>query len=321
MSLSQVLETALGLALIYYLLGLVVSWISKIVMDILETRGRALEGYLKRIVGGKSLGQLISMPQIRSLAPLRYKGWLGVFTPGHKLVEKKVEKIPVSNLLDAFFDLMQVDMAATGEELAAAINKLPMSEGKTEMLRLVNNGVTRVADLRAKMGQWFDGLMEQASEKFKALARRYVILFSLALTLLLGVDSIDLFKQLWSTPDLRAIAAVKAQAYIAHNGYAADTAPLMADLDELNIKIGWTSLIKNMPEPTDLVNFAKFWLLKAIGLLMTTIAVSQGSSFWYDILRKLTEAKSPDASASQGSSEESPPGATIPGPDASGAYG
>jgi hypothetical protein len=171
------------------------------------------------------------------------------------------------------------------------------------------------------MGQWFDGLMEQASEKFKALARRYVILFSLALTLILGVDSIDLFKQLWSTPDLRAIAAVKAQAYIAQNGYAADTGPLLADLDALNIKIGWTSLMKNMPEPTDLVNFAKFWLLKAIGLLMTTVAVSQGSSFWYDILRKLTEAKSPDASPSQGSSEESPPGATIPGPDATGAYG
>jgi len=44
MSISQVLEVALGLALIYYLMGLVVSWVSKLVMDTLETKGRPLEG-------------------------------------------------------------------------------------------------------------------------------------------------------------------------------------------------------------------------------------------------------------------------------------
>lgn len=322
MSISQVLETALGLALIYYLLGLVVSWISKIVMDVFETRGRALESYLKRIVGGKSLGQLVSMPQIRSLAPVRFPGWLGVFTPGLKLVEKKVEKVPVSNLVDAFFDLTKIDVNATGEELLAAINKLPISEGKTEMLRLVNSGVTHASDLRAKMGLWFDGLLDQASAQFKALARRYVILFSLALTLILGVDSIDLFKQLWASPDMRAIAAVKAQAYIAQNGYAADTGPLLADLDQFNVKIGWDSLTKNMPDPLYLQDFVKFWFWKAIGLLMTTVAVSQGSSFWYDILRKLTDAKAAESSStSTSSSEESQASSTSSGPDATGAYG
>jgi hypothetical protein len=322
MSISQVLEVALGLALIYYLMGLVVSWISKFVMDIFETRGRTLEWYLKRIVGNKSLGQLISMPQIRSLSPVRYQDWLGVFTRQFKLVEKKVEKIPVENLVDAFFDLTQLDLAASGEELLATINKLPPSEGKTELMRLINSGVTRSGDLRAKMGLWFEGLMDQSSAMFKALARRYVILFSLCLTLFFGVDSIDLFKQLWSSPDLRAIAAVKAQAYIDQNGYAADTGPLLADLENLTIQIGWSSVLKNAPPRDSALDFTKFWFVKILGLLITTVAVSQGSSFWYDVLRKVTEAKSPGSSPNRGS-EESSSSSSIPvGADpATGAYG
>ncbi len=306
MSISQVLEVALGMALVYYLMGLIVSWISEFVLDIFETQGRALEGYLKRIVGNKSLGQLISMPQIRSQAPMRSQGWLGMFSKNFKIVEKKVEKIPVTNLLDAFFDLTQLDLAASGDELIATVEKLPPSEGKIELMRLINSGVTNSVDLRAKMGLWFDGLMAQASATFKALARRYVILLALGLTLLFGVDSIDLFKQLWASPDMRAIAAVKAQAYIDQNGYAADTGPLISDLDELNIRIGWTSLLKNMPPQDSVADFAKFWLLKTIGLLITTVAVSQGSSFWYDVLRKVSQAKAP----ANRSSEDNPPAPT-----------
>ncbi|PWH12102.1 MAG: hypothetical protein DDG60_14980 [Anaerolineae bacterium] len=303
MSLSQVLEVALGLALTYYLMSMVVSWMCQFAMNTFETRGRTLENILRRIVGAKSLGQLLSMPQIRSLAPVRYQDWRSIFSRNVQLVEKRVERIPVSNLLDAFFDLAKLDIAANSEELIELINKLPPSEGKTELLRLVNSGISNVLELRAKMALWFEGLMQQASDMFTALARRYVLFFSLALTLLLGVDSIDLFRQLWATPDMRAIASVKAQAYIAQYGYDADTGPLLSDLEELTIHIGWSSALKNAPPMSALGDFLWFWLLKLIGLLMTTIAVAQGAPFWYDLLRKMTSVKSP-ASASSPRNEE-----------------
>lgn len=308
MSLSQVLEVALGLALTYYLMGLVVSWMSQFVMNTFETRGRTLEGVLRRIVGGKTLGQLLSMPQIRSLAPVRYQDWRDIFSRNAKLVEKRVEKIPVSNLLDAFFDLAKLDIAASSEELIELINKLPPSEGKTELLRLANSGVSNVLELRAKMALWFDGLMNQASEMFTALARRYVILFSLALTLVLGVDSIDLFRQLWATPDMRAIASVKAQSYIDQYGYEAETETLLAELEELTIHIGWSSVLKNVPPVDAAADFLWFWLLKITGLLMTTVAVAQGAPFWYDLLRKMTTVKSPTPNPPR--SEETPAGLT-----------
>jgi hypothetical protein len=310
MALSQVLEVALGLALTYYLMGLVVSWMSQFVMNTFETRGRMLEGVLRRIVGGKLLGQLLSMPQIRSQAPVRYQGWWDIFSRNAKLVEKRVEKIPVSNLLDAFFDLAKLDIAASSEELIELINKLPPSEGKTELLRLANSGVSNVLELRAKMVLWFDGLMNQASEMFAALARRYVILFSLALTFVLGVDSIDLFRQLWATSDMRAIASVKAQSYIDQYGYEAETETLLAELEELTIHIGWSAVLKNAPPTDSFADFLQFWLLKITGLLMTTIAVAQGAPFWYDLLRKMTTVRSSTSNPPR--SDETPAGLTAP---------
>jgi hypothetical protein len=314
MSISQVLEAALGLALIYYLMGLVVSWMSKFVMETFETRGRTLEGYLKRIVGTKSLGQLLSMPQIRSLAPVRNQNWRKLFPWNIQAVEKKVEKVPVNNLVDAFFDLTQIDLAARTEDLIETVNQLPASEGKTELQRLINSGVTRASDLRAKMGLWLEGLMDQSAAMFKMYAQQFVLLFSLCLTLVLGVDSIDLFRQLWSSPDLRAIAAVKAQAYIDQKGYDADPDPLLTDLEQLTIRVGWASILKNAPPSDSLVEFVKFWLLKVIGLLITVVAVSQGAPFWYDILRKVSQAKSPSTNRA----EENP--ANPPNPEP-GVYG
>jgi hypothetical protein len=104
---------------------------------------------------------------------------------------------------------------------------------------------------------------------------------------------------------MRAIAAVKAQAYIDQNGYAADTEPLLTDLEDLTIRIGWSSILKNAPPRDSAVDFVKFWLAKIAGLLITVVAVSQGSSFWYDILRKVTEAKSPGSNPSRASEESS----------------
>ena len=58
MSFPQILEVAIGLIFVYYVMGSIVSTISQIIMESLETRGVALEKYLKMIVGEKNLGDL-----------------------------------------------------------------------------------------------------------------------------------------------------------------------------------------------------------------------------------------------------------------------
>ena len=51
MTFSQVLEVAIGLMLIYYVLGSLVSLITQWINEAFETRGKSLERHLIKIVG------------------------------------------------------------------------------------------------------------------------------------------------------------------------------------------------------------------------------------------------------------------------------
>jgi hypothetical protein len=137
MSYSQVLEVAIGLVLVYYILGSIVSWTTKMIIDMQETRGKILEEYLQKIAGDKT-ADLTKLPQMKALQPIRYKSPLSVF--GAVTIPKKIEKVPVATLVDAFFDLSgltgrpEVDAA----ELKNIVNALPPSEGKQAMLKWID---------------------------------------------------------------------------------------------------------------------------------------------------------------------------------------
>ncbi|MBN2549375.1 MAG: hypothetical protein JXB15_09475 [Anaerolineales bacterium] len=289
MSFSQVVEVAVGLVLVYYILGQIVSIITKVILETFETRGKVLEKYLVQIAGEKQVGDFVKMPQIESQAPVRYKGLMGFLAPALQVEAQKVERIPVANLVDAFFDfagLMGKEFTAL--ELLALIENMPDSEAKTRLAALVKKGITDLNQLRSRVGMWFTGLMEQAGATFRAYARRVVILLSIFITLLLGVDSIDLAVQLWDNADMRMVAAARADQYLAENGAGSEIAPLLKDLETLNLKFGWWAVPGTFPAQEASGQVWAAWVLKKLlGLVLTATAVSQGSSFWYDILKRL----------------------------------
>lgn len=169
MSISQVLEVALGLIFVYYILGSIISLATQWINEFFETRGKAVEKYLIKIVGDKKIGDFTSLPQIQALRPIRYKNPLGVF--GAIIEPKKIEKIPVATLVDAYFDF--AGLTANQElnllQLAEVIDKLPDSEGKRAFISWINQGVTSIADLRTRTTAYFTGMMEQAAATFRAM--------------------------------------------------------------------------------------------------------------------------------------------------------
>ena len=302
MSIPQVLEVAVGLIVIYYLLGSVVSLVTQWINEALETRGVALHQYLIKIVGDKKIEDLKNLPQIQALRPIRYKGFLSVL--GSATEPKMVEKIPVATLVDSFFDIAGLTAKKEMEllELAELIDKLPDSEGKKAFIHWINQGVTNIADLRTRTTAYFSGMMEQAAATFRARARSFVIILSIGITILFGTDTIQLAKALWTNAELRAIAAAQADAVVAQGGTTADLSSLLDDLSKFSIKIGWWQT-QQFPQSSDIGAWALFILLKIVGLGITAAAVSQGSSFWYDLLKKLASPTKGSGSSSSQSSE------------------
>lgn len=304
MSIPQILEVAIGLIFVYYVLGSVVSTITQWINEALETRGKALERYLVKIVGDTKVEDLVKLPQLQALRPIRYKNFLSVF--GAATEAKKIEKIPVAILVDAYFDF--VGLTANKEvnlrQLAELVDKLPDSEGKQAFIQWIQQGVTGIEDLRKRTTAYFSGMMEQAAATFRANARSFVIILSAAVTILFGTDSIQLAKTLWSNAELRALAAAKAEMVVAQEGADASIDDLIKDLGDLTIKIGWWQT-ERPADGADAMAWITFVLLKVLGLGLTAAAVSQGSSFWYDLLKKITSPATSTSSSKSSGGESS----------------
>ena len=222
---------------------------------------------------------------------------------------KKIEKIPVATLVDAYFDIAGLTAKKEMDllQLAETIDKLPDSEGKRAFIGWINQGVTNIADLRTRTTAYFTGMMDQAAATFRARARSFVIILSIAITVLFGTDTIQLAKALWTNAELRAIAAAQADAVVAREGANADLSSIIDDLSAFSIKVGWWQT-QELPANNDYMGWGWFVLFKAVGLGITAAAVSQGSSFWYDLLKKLsspTTSTSSSKSSGGGSSSSS----------------
>ncbi len=286
MSISQALEVVIGLIFIYYVLGSIVSMVTQWINEFLETRGKALERYLVKIVGDKKLEDLIKLPQLQALRPIRYKNFLSVF--GSVTEPKKIEKIPVATLVDAYFDLVGLTSKENLNlaQLAELVDKLPDSEGKQAFIQWIQQGVTNIDDLRKRTTAYFTGLMEQASATFRSNARSFVIILSIGVTVLFGTDSLQLARTLWTNAELRALTVAKAEMVVQQEGTDATIDDLIHELGDMTIKIGWWQT-ERPAAGADAMTWISFVLLKILGLGVTAAAVSQGSSFWYDLLKKI----------------------------------
>jgi hypothetical protein len=156
---------------------------------------------------------------------------------------------------------------------------------------------------RERLERWFDHAMERNAGTFKKNAQVAVVGFSIFVTVLFNVDSIELIRYFYDHPAEAARIAEVAEKAINDPATAErlksasdDTikttlAGLRTSIDEvksLKLPIGWESL--GWFEYLDLGFFKVFNLL--IGWTLTVLAISLGAPFWYDMLNKLVDLRS-----------------------------
>jgi hypothetical protein len=344
-SLSQVVSVVLVLAVVYYIMSAIISGITKWVLDLLERKGEILEKFLKdslesTLEEGKkfTVEELKKTPQINSLRHVRYRAFgLGILFPWKSTkLSDHVERIQPKILVDALFDIEDTAEDWKGK-IYEVIKRLPdnfvnLSGASTEfktkatLLALVDKNYYTFEQWREKLETLFGSVMDQAALQFKAVAQKWVLLFSLLFAFGLGVDSIQIAGRAWYDPQLTKKADAYAETILQSGDrqeeQQVDLQALYAALDDLAvINLPWdvSTKVKNeegqtatkiisyawykRPPPEtnttyeDLVSPYTKWSLsqsdgtwffyRILGLLITAIAVSQGSSFWYDIIRQI----------------------------------
>jgi hypothetical protein len=162
---------------------------------------------------------------------------------------------------------------------------LPDSNFKDSLACKVDATVENVREARVKVEEWYDDVMNNVSWLYTQHARRIAIICALAVAVFLDADSIAVANRLWAEPTIRAAAEAKATVYVdnAPDPEQADVVTYVTQLEELELPILWSVA---MPQT------APAWLLKVFGWIITWVAIAQGSSFWYDVLKRVRSVSS-----------------------------
>jgi hypothetical protein len=167
---------------------------------------------------------------------------------------------------------------AVAAKAKALIDDLPDGPMRRAMRSLWIEAGTSAAAFRTEAENWFDQAMQRLSGSYKRRTQVWLWIVGFAFALLLDVDSVRIANALWQDQTLRQVVADQAQ-----NAPSAGIDPKGAadKLSTLGLPLGWDGW------PSGFTN----WFSTAVGLVLTSAAVSLGAPFWFDSLSKLANLR------------------------------
>jgi hypothetical protein len=155
--------------------------------------------------------------------------------------------------------------------------------------------------VRLAIEKWFNDSMDRASGWYKRRTQVWLLAFGLLIAMGGHVDTIAISQWLWSGDAARQSVMGAAQSYVDRGNstsaatptaddmtkYFKDVAEQMGDVDRqitnLQYPIGWYDPTKNKIRDWSWQFF--------VGALITAIAISMGSTFWFDALQSLIKIR------------------------------
>jgi len=284
---SDVLEVAMGIMFVYFVLALICSAISEWISSLVSLRARTLEASLQNLLNGKSSGDpdfakiVYAHPLIRAL-----------HTSG------KPSYIPsqtfVTALLDTLTVVADVDRSSsppTHRNFRDAIAKLPQGNLQHALLVHFDEAEKDLAKARINIEQWYDHVMDRTSGWYKRRAQIIIVVLAFLSSVALNADTLAIAGSLHRGAVLRSAVTAVAAREVGNVATASGNTTSLSqvrqiqdDINGLDLPMGWSS---SRAFPTTVWE----WLSKVTGILLTTAAVSLGAPFWFDMLNKITNLR------------------------------
>ncbi len=271
---SNIIDVAIALVFIYFLLSVIASHVNELIASILSWRARYLEAGIQKMLNEPGLAmKVMNHPIIQSLAQ-----------------GQKPSYIPAATFAMALLDtlgpaaLRNPTVQSAGlDAVRAQVVALPADSSRDALLVMIDSAKDDPDKLRALIEGWFNAAMDRVGSVYKRHMQLVTLLVALLITLLFGADTIALADALYKEPALRAAIGGTVQAGVTQ---PASAQAVTQTLSQFNLPLGW-----NTPLPDTLVG----WLQKIIGFVFTTLAVSLGAPFWFDILKNFTTPRATGA--------------------------
>ena len=307
---SQILDVAIGLAIMYLFQSILVSGISEALNIIFNSRGRILQRALQQALVYKDdtatlYTELYNSPFIRQYT--------------------RIKKYPAYIRAEDFTNSIITSLRTSPEEAALTMDAIrerianfPAGDFRDLLHAKAVLAEDNMDTFKQSITEWFSTYMAQVSEWYKNRIKIVIASLAFIVTLLLNVDSFSIMNELWKNDKLRESTVSLAETAFKNRLDNLENETTLSDSTQLSnvvqsingqynmifafdFPITWEyAYHKTSPTvPIDqLTIFQKLWwtaqqlsLEKIIGFLITTAAVTMGTPIWFDILKKLLSAK------------------------------
>jgi hypothetical protein len=289
---SSALEFAIGMAFIYLLMSLAVTSFQEGLASLARRRARTLHAGVRNLLGDPALvTRIYEHPLVKSL---HSGGRRPSYIPSRLFALALLDSITPTTEVPTASSVKAVIESGT-RELDAAL-RLLMADSKGDYDRFVEN-----------VEVWFNHGMERVSGWYKRYTQAILFASALGFTVLVNADSLEMACVLWKDSTVRASLVAEAERgdpappppptepeEPADIAAAADV--YMQPIRAVRLPIGWGDGVSPLasslgcgaalPRPTS----AALWMAAVsrhwLGWLITVLAVSLGSPFWFDLLNK-----------------------------------
>ena len=304
MSLSTVLEVAIGLSFVFFVLSLVCSGVNEFLASVLRLRTKTLRKGLAELLGTKDeADKLFAHAAIRSL-------YRGKRHPSYIPTEKFTLAV-----LDGWLGDAAIGPSASPEKVTEALGKIPNDALRETLQLLWKDANHDIAVFRLHIEGWFNDTMQRVSGWYRRQTQYILLALGIALAVVLNVNTVTLAQRLWTDAPFRAAVAEQAKTVEPAGEAPGDLQAAIERIEEaysrvdrLNLPMGWSGSVRPSP-----------WYSAIPGWLLTGMALAMGAPFWFDLLNKASGLRSAGtrpapARPSQAADEPTPP---KPGTDAS----
>lgn len=306
------LDLAISMALVYLMVSLFCSTIQEAIASWRGWRGKTLYegieillsgqgqktaqnplGFLSKIFPKKKNNTINSIDaNSESIKKLVTNVLNHPLTSGQGLNERFPSYLPSQQLARVLLrSIQEIDSNNQGDkyDFRETISSLPNSQLKETLLILADEAEDDYDDFIANVEQWYDNFMDRVSGWYKRRAQLISFLIGITVAVSMNIDSIEIFKELWREPILRASIVSTAQNQ--NTSASIDTNEIKRvkkNLDSLHLPIGWpASQLNTQTQDQETKNIIFKYISMFIGWLITASAASLGAPFWFNLLDKL----------------------------------
>jgi hypothetical protein len=279
----NMLDTAIGVILVFLLVSLICSALREIVETMLKQRARDLECGIRELLDdpkGEGLArELYNHPLVHGLYSGEYAPRLGwARFPTFASWFGRGGKLP-SYLPPDVFARALLDLDTQGKVHTPAV---------ANVLRALNEEVGGdIAQLRGNVETWFSSAGDRIGGAYKRRTQGFLFAIGFTVAVVLNINTIVIADELFHSAELRMTVTATAEQITAAGMPPANTPASEAyrsNVAELNklatagLPMGWnenvTATLPSLP-------------VALIGWIITALAVTMGAPFWFDMLNKV----------------------------------